>query len=124
MPNDTSAFTLSLFDNTALSSWSHHALQDAADPNEGDQADSDDTADDGSDAPPPALVAVGTRWLLRIPPLLASAMTWAGLAAIGVAAATFTATTPYPGSLVAVPVVGTALLLSHPKMTCVALNEV
>jgi predicted RNA methylase len=49
MPNDTSAFTLSLFDNTALSSWSQHALQAVADPTEGDQAD----VDDDSDTPPP-----------------------------------------------------------------------
>jgi peptidoglycan/LPS O-acetylase OafA/YrhL len=59
-----------------------------------------------------ALVAVGTKWLLRVPPVLASIMTWAGLAAIGVAAATFTASTPYPGSLVAVPVIGTALVIA------------
>jgi hypothetical protein len=59
-----------------------------------------------------ALVAVGTRWLLRIPPLIASGMTWAGLAAIGVAAAVFSASTPYPGSLVAVPVVGTAMVIA------------
>jgi peptidoglycan/LPS O-acetylase OafA/YrhL len=59
-----------------------------------------------------ALVAVGTRWLLRVPPVLASAMTWVGLAAIGVAAATYTANTPYPGWLVAVPVVGTALVIA------------
>ena len=34
MPTDTE-FTLSLFDNTALSGWTHHALQAAADPDEG-----------------------------------------------------------------------------------------
>ena len=36
MPTDTSEFTLSLFDNTALSSWTHHALQAVADPDEAD----------------------------------------------------------------------------------------
>jgi hypothetical protein len=39
-------------------------------------------------------------------------MTWVGLGAIGFAAVTFTADTPYPGTLVAVPVVGTALVIA------------
>ena len=49
MPNDTSEFTLGLFDNTALSSWTHHSLQAIADPDE-----ADDTDDDGNNTPPPA----------------------------------------------------------------------
>ncbi|HEY1931454.1 MAG TPA: helicase-related protein [Acetobacteraceae bacterium] len=49
MPTDTSEFTLGLFDNTALSSWTHHALQTVADPDE-----ADDTDDDGNNTPPPA----------------------------------------------------------------------
>ena len=48
MPTDTSEFTLGLFDNTALSSWTHHALQAVADPDE-----ADDTDDDGNNTPPP-----------------------------------------------------------------------
>ena len=46
MPNDTE-FTLSLFDNTALSGWNHHALQAVAEPDEADEADADDDADAG-----------------------------------------------------------------------------
>ena len=42
MPTDASDFTLSLFDNTALSGWTHHAPQAASDPCEADQADADD----------------------------------------------------------------------------------
>ena len=51
MPNDTSAFTLSLFDNTALSGWTEHARLDATDPDECDPANDDD---DDSNTPPPA----------------------------------------------------------------------
>jgi N12 class adenine-specific DNA methylase len=50
MPNDTSAFTLNLFDNTALSGWTQHALPDAADTDACDPANDDDD----SDTPPPA----------------------------------------------------------------------
>jgi hypothetical protein len=50
MPSDTSAFTLSLFDSTALPGWTHHARQTLPDPNETDPANDDD--DDPT--PPPA----------------------------------------------------------------------
>ena len=59
-----------------------------------------------------ALVAVGTPWLKRMPAAGAALLTWAGLAAIAVAAFTFTAQTPYPGSLVAIPVLGAALVIT------------
>ena len=59
-----------------------------------------------------ALVAVGTPLLKRIPAPGAALLTWAGLAAIAVAAFTFTAQTPYPGSLVAIPVLGAALVIT------------
>ena len=59
-----------------------------------------------------ALVAVGTPWLKRIPARTAALVTWTGLSAIAVAAFTFTAQTPYPGSLVAIPVVGAALVIA------------
>jgi len=52
MPNDTSAFTLSLFDNTALSGWTQHTRLDATDPDACDPANDDD--DDDSNTPPPA----------------------------------------------------------------------
>ena len=48
MPADTSEFTLSLFDSTALSGWTHHTPQAVEDPNEAD--DPDDTT-----TPPPAV---------------------------------------------------------------------
>ncbi len=59
-----------------------------------------------------ALVAVGTSWLLRVPRAIGAVMTWLGLAAIGFAAITYSGTTSYPGWLVAVPVVGTALVIA------------
>jgi peptidoglycan/LPS O-acetylase OafA/YrhL len=59
-----------------------------------------------------ALVAVSTQWLLRVPGAVALAMTWIGLAAIGVAAVAFNASTSYPGSVVAIPVVGAGLVIA------------
>ena len=48
---DTSAFTLNLFDNTALSGWTQHTRLDATDPDACDPANDDD---DDSNTPPPA----------------------------------------------------------------------
>ena len=59
-----------------------------------------------------ALVAVGTPWIKNLAALGAAALTWVGLAAIAMAAFAFTAQTPYPGSLVAIPVVGAALVIA------------
>ena len=59
-----------------------------------------------------ALVAVLTPTFLRAPARIAAACTWVGLAAVGVAAVTYTSTTPYPGVAVALPVVGTALVIA------------
>ncbi len=58
------------------------------------------------------LVAVSTTWLRRLPTGAASALTWAGLAAVLYSAFAFTSHTAYPGSLVAVPVVGAALVIA------------
>jgi len=58
------------------------------------------------------LIAVGTTWLLRVPAHVAAAMTWLGLGAIVVAALSFNGQTAYPGSLVAIPVVGAALVIA------------
>jgi len=58
-----------------------------------------------------ALVALGAGPLRRLPAALAAAATWAGLAAVVVSALAFTGTTAYPGSWVAVPVVGAALVI-------------
>jgi peptidoglycan/LPS O-acetylase OafA/YrhL len=59
-----------------------------------------------------ALVAVTTPWLKQIPPRAAIFLTWAGLAGIALAAFSFTAQTAYPGSLVAIPVVGAGLVIA------------
>jgi peptidoglycan/LPS O-acetylase OafA/YrhL len=59
-----------------------------------------------------ALVAVTTPWLKQMPPRVAILLTWTGLAAIAVAAFSFTAQTAYPGSLVAIPVVGAGLIIA------------
>lgn len=59
-----------------------------------------------------ALVAVGTPWLKKkVPAGVAIAGSWLGLGAILFAALTFTSKTAYPGSLVAIPVVGAALIV-------------
>jgi peptidoglycan/LPS O-acetylase OafA/YrhL len=59
-----------------------------------------------------ALLAAGTPWLKRIPTHLGGAATWIGLLAIVLSAFAFSAQTSYPGSLVAIPVVGTALVIA------------
>ena len=59
-----------------------------------------------------ALVALGTPWLKTVPTHIAATATWLGLGAILFAAFTFSAQTAYPGSLVAIPVVGAALIIA------------
>src|ERR1035438_3934496 len=59
-----------------------------------------------------ALVAVSTTWLKHLPARAAAVLTWAGLAAIVYSAFVFNAQTAHPGSLVAVPVVGAALIIA------------
>jgi peptidoglycan/LPS O-acetylase OafA/YrhL len=59
-----------------------------------------------------ALVAVSTPWLRRIPVRIATALTWSGLAAIVSSAFLFNAQSAYPGSLVALPVVGAAAIIA------------
>ncbi len=59
-----------------------------------------------------ALVAVATEWLLRLPPRIGAVLSWVGLAAICWSAFVFTSASAYPGSLVAVPVLGAALVIA------------
>ena len=59
-----------------------------------------------------ALVAVGALWLLRVPSQVAIVITWLGLGLIALAALSYNAETAYPGSAVALPVVGTALVIA------------
>ncbi len=65
-----------------------------------------------------ALVAVGTPALLRLPSRLAAVVTWVGLGAIVLSACWYSDATPYPGIAVALPVLGSALVIaggtSHP----------
>ena len=64
MPNDND-FTLSLFDNTALSSWNSHTLQAVTEPNEPNLDDADD-ADQDDETPLPSTepVARGSNFHL------------------------------------------------------------
>jgi peptidoglycan/LPS O-acetylase OafA/YrhL len=59
-----------------------------------------------------ALIAVSTSWLLRLPKVAAGIMTWVGLGAIGFSAVVFGANTAYPGTAVAVPVLGAGLVIA------------
>jgi N12 class adenine-specific DNA methylase/adenine-specific DNA methylase len=62
MPTDTSEFTLSLFDNTALSGWTHHTPSIAADSYAA--ADADTEADDDTLPAPADPVARGSNFHL------------------------------------------------------------
>lgn len=59
-----------------------------------------------------ALVAVSTARLERLPRAFAAAITWIGLAVIGIAAYSVSLRTALPGSVTAVPVVGAALVIA------------
>ena len=59
-----------------------------------------------------ALVACLSTRLILLKPSVQALMSWAGLAAVVVAALVFDATTVFPGYAAAVPVVGTAALLA------------
>ena len=59
-----------------------------------------------------ALVAVGVPLLKQLPRVAGASLSWLGFAAILFASFVFSASTPYPGSLVAVPVVGAALVIA------------
>jgi peptidoglycan/LPS O-acetylase OafA/YrhL len=59
-----------------------------------------------------ALVAVGLPPLTALPRALSAQMTWVGLAMIAAAGFLFDGSTAYPGSAVALPVVGAALVIA------------
>jgi peptidoglycan/LPS O-acetylase OafA/YrhL len=59
-----------------------------------------------------ALVAVSTKWLLTLPKSVCAIVTWVGLAGIGFGAFVFNGNTAYPGSWVAIPVVGAAFVIA------------
>jgi peptidoglycan/LPS O-acetylase OafA/YrhL len=58
------------------------------------------------------VVALGTVTLRRLPIRLAALLSWIGLGAIVTAAFAFSSTTAYPGWAVALPVIGTALVIA------------
>ncbi len=59
-----------------------------------------------------ALVAVTAAGLHRLPARLQAVLAWAGLAGVVASAFLVTATTPFPGSAAALPVLSTALLVA------------
>lgn len=59
-----------------------------------------------------ALVAVATPWLVRLSTKQAWCVGWIGICAIALAIAAYSVSTPYPGAYVALPVVGTALVIA------------
>jgi peptidoglycan/LPS O-acetylase OafA/YrhL len=58
------------------------------------------------------LIAIAGHKLRRMPQAWAALVSWVGLAAIVLAGVTLTSATVYPGSLVAIPVVGAALVIA------------
>lgn len=58
------------------------------------------------------LIAISTVHLRRLPPLIASVVSWLGLIAILVAAFVYSPSTPYPGWAVALPVIGAGLVIA------------
>ena len=59
-----------------------------------------------------ALLAVTVDCWTRMPPALASQMSWLGLGMITLSAVTYGSSTPYPGSAVVLPVVGAAFVIA------------
>ena len=57
------------------------------------------------------IIAAGAIYFHRIPDALAATMTWVGLGAIVFAAVDYTSATSYPGWAVAVPVIGTGMVI-------------
>jgi peptidoglycan/LPS O-acetylase OafA/YrhL len=58
------------------------------------------------------LIALSVRWWRRLPPVVAAAVGWTGLALIMVACTRLSATTPFPGTAALLPVAGTAMVIA------------
>jgi peptidoglycan/LPS O-acetylase OafA/YrhL len=59
-----------------------------------------------------AALAIGVPRLVQLPAAVRAVLGWLGLAAIAIAAVTFSATTPFPGYAALLPTVGTALVIA------------
>lgn len=59
-----------------------------------------------------AILAVGVRWVSRVPAAVRLAGGWAGLGCIAVAAVFYTSSTPFPGMAALLPTVGAALVIA------------
>jgi peptidoglycan/LPS O-acetylase OafA/YrhL len=59
-----------------------------------------------------AALAIAASRLVRLPDPARAVMGWVGIAAIGLAAVLFSATTPFPGYAALLPTVGTALVIA------------
>ncbi len=59
-----------------------------------------------------ASLAIGIRWVSRVPATVRLAGGWVGLGCIAVAALTYTSSTPFPGPAALLPTVGAALVIA------------
>ncbi|MBG0566181.1 acyltransferase family protein [Actinoplanes aureus] len=59
-----------------------------------------------------ALVAIGASRLAGLPAMLATALTWGGLAAVVASAVIYDEQTPFPGTAAALPVLGAAAIIA------------
>jgi peptidoglycan/LPS O-acetylase OafA/YrhL len=59
-----------------------------------------------------AMVALALPWIRRVDRRLAIPLTWAGVAVIALAAASFSGSTPYPGDRALAPVLGAAAVIA------------
>jgi peptidoglycan/LPS O-acetylase OafA/YrhL len=59
-----------------------------------------------------AVLAIGIRWVTRVPAAMRLAAGWAGLGCIGVAAVAYSSSTPFPGKAALLPTLGAALVIA------------
>jgi peptidoglycan/LPS O-acetylase OafA/YrhL len=59
-----------------------------------------------------AVLAIGIRWVVRVPAAIRLAAGWVGLSFIGVAAVAFSSSTPFPGKAALLPTIGAALVIA------------
>jgi peptidoglycan/LPS O-acetylase OafA/YrhL len=59
-----------------------------------------------------AVLAIGIRWVTRIPARIRLAAGWVGLGCIGVAAVAYSSSTPFPGKAALLPTLGAAFVIA------------